>query len=153
MVASKHFYYSDMKGTVMDFAKKLLVSAAMLTLICLFHSAARADQKQGTKWVAFAGTAEKIGDTYHLKAKNGKGELDAPADAVMVEKGQVKLKTGATVKITRNDAAVSNKAANKKSKNITAADGCRQRQCIGLVLICCDDGRIIGGCLGAFGCS
>lgn len=99
-----------------------------------------------TKWVKFDGTSEQTGDTYHLRAKDG-GELDVPKDAVNVDGTQVKLKVGAIVKVTKEP---ENKDEKKKSKKLA---GCRQTQCVGLVLICCDDGHVISACIGAWGCS
>ena len=102
-------------------------------------------QQSKAKWVKFDGTASLSGDTYHLRATDG-GEIDAPKDAVLVAGAKVKLKVGAVVKVTKQP------EKNDASKKPSSVKGCRQTQCVGLVLICCDDGHVISACVGAWGC-
>jgi hypothetical protein len=106
-----------------------------------------ASAQSNDQWVPFKGSAKLSGDTYTLTAGDKKGVIEVPKDGVTVTGDVVKIKVGTIAKII--------KAATGKPKGSDAkpVDGCRQRQCIGLVLICCDDGRVLSACLGAFGCS
>ena|ERR1700691_3826282 len=117
----------------------LLLTLGTACILCL-------GQGSKVKWVKFNGTAEQSGDTFHLRATDG-GELDAPKDAVSQDGSVVKLKVGAKVTVTKQPSKTDD------SKKKATTNGCRQTQCVGLVLICCDDGHIISACIGAWGCS
>jgi hypothetical protein len=134
--------HRERKENSMTLRKKSLLLLLTLGTACLLCFG----QGSKAKWVKFDGTAEQTGETFHLRASDG-GELDAPKDAVSMKGNVVKLRVGATVKVTKQPekTATANKPAN------TA--GCRQTQCVGLVLICCDDGHIMSACIGAWGCS
>jgi hypothetical protein len=97
------------------------------------------------EWVEFKGTAKETSDGYHLTTSDNNGVLEAKKDAVSVQDGKVRLKVGETVKIGVD-------AKGKRPDSQPRSPGCSRTACIGLVLICCDNGQVIGACIGAFGC-
>jgi len=97
-------------------------------------------------WVTFKGTAKAVGEVYQLTPKDKNGLIEVPKDGVSVKGKTVKVKVGAIAKIIKP-------ATGKPTGDLKPLAGCRQRQCVGLLLICCDDGHVISACIGAYGCS
>ena len=136
-----------MKPRIVIFTLVLTLIAAVcfVTHNAYSHSLAVSGLSQDSakpKWVKFDGTAEKTEGNYKLLSKNDKGEIQAPADAVQIKGTEVYLKAGSIVKVVHSP---------EPGKKHTSK-GCRQTQCVGLVLICCDDGHVISACIGAWGC-
>jgi hypothetical protein len=98
------------------------------------------------EWVEFKGKVEEIADGYRLTASEGGGVIEVPKHGASLEGAKVKLKIGEKVKIVRH-------VQLKRPASERLPPGCRQTQCIGLVLICCDNGQVISGCVGYWGCS
>ena len=99
-----------------------------------------------SEWVPFKGTASKIDSGFRLTAADKNGVIELASDAVKVEGNKVEVKVGATAKI------IENARGGKKPDNAPKVDGCRMTQCVAFVLICCDNGQIISGCAGFWGC-
>lgn len=99
------------------------------------------------EWISFKGTAEKNTSGYRLKATDGNGGFELPHDSVKVNANKVEIKVGATAK---NISAPTKQLA-ENAEQVKVA-GCKRTACIGLVLICCDNGRILGPCTGFWGC-
>lgn len=102
-------------------------------------------------WITFDGSATKQGEEYRLDARNGNGSVKINAQDVRV--------TGSNIQVRRGAAALSKSApkqldVSQRSQGSTLSGDCPSGRtfCIGLVLFCCDDDRIIGACIGAWDC-
>jgi hypothetical protein len=124
-----------------------MLKRIVLFLCASFLMGSLAHAQSNDHWVTFKGTAKLSGESYTLVAADKNGSMQVPKAGVSVSGTEVKVKVGTIVKVIKKPKG---KPAGDDAKPV---DGCRQRQCVGLVLICCDDGRVLSACLGAFGCS
>ena len=103
-------------------------------------------------FVDFAGVAERRGDTIRLVSQGNNGTLQFAADDVKLENNRIAVRLGAV-------AIAVDEPGDSKVEDRQPADTLRNTCpsgitcCIGSVHICCDDFRVIGTCIGAWGCA
>jgi hypothetical protein len=108
------------------------------------NRAGRADNESG--WVTFNGTAKKDGQKYRLTAADKNGAIDAPVEGVSVDGITVKIKVGTTIRVVKE-------AKGTPDPGSKPPEGCIRRTCVGQVLICCNDARVVSACTGSFSCN
>lgn len=72
-----------------------------------------------------------------VRERNGKVEVREGTTAFIVEKPSVSIASNSSLQITDGD---------------PSAARCSKVACIALVLICCDNNKVVGACLGLGGC-
>jgi hypothetical protein len=91
-------------------------------------------------WATFHGSAEDLGDQFKLTAAGENGILTLPKDSVEFINSKICIKVGAIATILKEAEGV------PRAASYAPLDGCKQTHCVGLVEICCDDGRVLGPC-------
>jgi hypothetical protein len=105
-----------------------------------------------SEWLTFEGKFEDSGQNYRLIATSSVGVLEVAKNDVRIEGSVAKIKAGAIATIIQAPPAQAGRQIPVAETEFMALSGCRKTQCVGLVLICCDNGAVIGPCLGAWGC-
>lgn len=103
-------------------------------------------------FVDFAGSAERRGDTIRLVAHDNNGALEFAAQDVKLENDRVSVRRGAVAIAVKEPG---DSKVDDRPPADTLHDACPSgiTCCIGSVHICCDDFRVIGSCVGAWGCA
>lgn len=103
-------------------------------------------------FVDFAGVAEQRGDTVRLVSLGSNGALQFASQDVKLENNRVAVRLGAV-------AIAIEEPGDSKVEDRPPADTLRDTCpsgitcCIGSLHICCDDFRVLGTCIGAWGCA
>ncbi|WP_125181966.1 hypothetical protein [Thiohalobacter thiocyanaticus] len=98
----------------------------------------------------FEGTVTDLGNNkVSCKAVNG-GEMVLNAADVKEENGKYQVKAGAEAEVTEMPSGNCPHSA-PDTMMVTMGD-CDRTACIGLVEVCCGSGRVLRGCIGAWGC-
>lgn len=102
-------------------------------------------------WLPFDGAASDQGDVYHLTPNKGDGVIAVTKDDVQMSGGKVEVRVGTTAKTI-----VESTGTQPQNLNLDAAAraACNlgKTKCIGFLMFCCSDGRLLGPCIGAWGC-
>lgn len=104
------------------------------------------------EWVKFDGRHEEKDGKYRLTSKSGKGVIEVEKKSVKVDGGSVQVEVGAKVHIVEAPPPQKDRSVSAEELEKMKLNGCRKTQCVGLLLICCDNGAVIGPCIGAWGC-
>ena len=91
-------------------------------------------------WATFHGSANEVSVGYKLTAAGENGVFSLPKEFVLFEHGKILVKVGAIAIID------SEPAGTEDLVGFAPKHGCKRSCSIGLVEICCDDGRMIGQC-------
>lgn len=91
-------------------------------------------------WATFHGSVAEAGDGYTLTATGGNGVFSLPKECVLFQHGKISVKVGAIADVTQEPTGMDDIVGFEKKEN------CKRTCAIGMVEICCDDGRIIGAC-------
>ena len=99
---------------------------------------------QGTamtpEWAVFHGSAEEHEDRCILVGVGENGRITVPRESVSFAHNKISLRVGTVGSIVHEPTATEHIAG------YAINDGCTRTCSIGLVEICCDDGRILGPC-------
>jgi hypothetical protein len=91
-------------------------------------------------WATFHGSVAEAGDNYTLTAAGENGILSLPKECVLFEHGKISVKVGSIANIIREPTGVDDIVGFEAKVN------CKRTCAIGMVEICCDDGRVVGAC-------
>ena len=91
-------------------------------------------------WATFHGSVSEAGDRYTLTATGANGVFSLPKGCVLFQHGKISIKVGAIANIIQEPTGMDDLVGFEKKEN------CKRSCAIGMVEICCDDGRIIGAC-------
>ena len=103
-------------------------------------------------FVEFIGVAERRGAIVRLVADGADGFLEFASQDVRAENGRIYVRDGAV-------ASAVGEPASGNPDDRPSVDAIRERCpsgitcCIGAVHVCCDDFRVLGSCIGAWGCA
>jgi hypothetical protein len=92
------------------------------------------------EWATFHGRVDDNPDACRLTAVGNEGAFTLPREAVVCEHGKISVKVGAFA------TAIKEPSKPADVIGLESKDGCSRTCSIGLVELCCDDGRIIGPC-------
>jgi hypothetical protein len=92
------------------------------------------------EWATFHGKVEETAGSWRLTATGDDGAFTLPKDAVVCEHGKISVKVGSTATAIEEPKHLGDVIG------LESKDGCSHTCSIGLVEICCDNGRIIGPC-------
>jgi hypothetical protein len=101
-----------------------------------------------SNWLPFDGTASDQGDVYHLTPNKGDGVIAINKDDVQTNGGKVEVRVGTIAKTIKE--STGKQPANLDLNDAPCDKG--KTKCIGCLMFCCADGRLIGVCIGAWGC-
>lgn len=97
------------------------------------------------EWIKFEGRAIDRSDSWILETSQGDGSLAVQKCDVRLTASDVQIRRGAVVQVLRAPQGGGRPA----SIDIPTSDcPCGRTRCIGFVLICCEDQRVIGTGLG-----
>jgi hypothetical protein len=97
------------------------------------------------EWVQFTGRASEDGDAWILETDNGSGAISAPKPDVRFVGLSIEIRRGTAVRILKRPTG----GGKPTSIEVPAGDcPCGKTVCIGYVMICCRDNRVIGTGLG-----
>src|SRR5262245_4128428 len=103
------------------------------------------------QWIPFEGTATDQGGSYRLAPSKGDGEVEFDKDAVRVSGDKVEVLVGATGRVTNNPTGTQPATmAASLTNNPDCPHG--KTMCLGLVMLCCGSGKVLGPCIGIWGC-
>jgi hypothetical protein len=102
-------------------------------------------------WLPFDGTAKDNGDSVHLTPKKGDGVVELKKDDVKIDGDEIHVRDGSIAK-TIKESTGKPPADFKIPAEARANCPGGKTKCIGLVLFCCSNGKVIGPCIGAWGC-
>lgn len=104
-----------------------------------------------SEWLDFKGSAADNGGVYNLTPDDSNGCVEFDKADVQVSGGFIKIRNGATGRIIINP--IGQEPADKSALNIKRSDCPDGRtMCIGLVMMCCGSGKVLGPCIGVWGC-
>jgi hypothetical protein len=99
------------------------------------------------EWINFNGKYEILGSgKIKLTSRNNDGIIIVSEDNVKFDSSSISLRRDSIVEIV---ASSKNKISQSSENELS---NCSKDCCIGFVKICCDNGRVIGSCVGAWGC-
>ncbi|MEX0702960.1 MAG: hypothetical protein WD069_12770 [Planctomycetales bacterium] len=99
------------------------------------------------EWIEFSGKAIDNGEAWLLEAARGDGAFAALKSDVRVIGDEIQVRQGAIVQIVKKPQSGGKPA----SIEVPAGDcPCGLTKCIGFVVICCRDSRVIGTALGVW---
>lgn len=103
-------------------------------------------------WIKSDGVLDKAyksNEAVRIRGPLG-GVIEFNPDEWRERNGGIEVKEGADVIIIENPSQASSMSIDKELDVL--AKRCRKVACIGLILICCDNGKVVGGCIGVSGC-
>ncbi|MCI0737692.1 MAG: hypothetical protein L0Y72_01515 [Gemmataceae bacterium] len=102
-------------------------------------------------WIAFEGTATDQVDNCRLTPSKGDGIIEVPKDDVRLSGSKVEVRVGTTATVVQNPAGSQPASL---SLDAAARSDCPSGKtyCIGLLLFCCGSGKLLGPCIGGWGC-
>lgn len=98
-------------------------------------------------WIEFSGKAIDNGDAWLLEADRGDGAFAALKADVRVQGGAIEVRRGAVVQVVKPPQG-GGKPASIEVPAGDCPDG--MSRCIGFVVICCRDSRVVGPGLGVW---
>ena len=101
-------------------------------------------------WLPFDGSASDQGETYHLTPRTGNGVIAIDKDDVRLEGGKVEVRLG-TMSKTIQESTGGTPPPDFAPPTDANCPGVRT-MCIGLLLFCCSNGKLIGACIGFWSC-
>jgi hypothetical protein len=93
-----------------------------------------------TKWATFHGSVSDEGEIYKLTATGENGVFTLPKEFVLFEHGKISVKVGAAAKLIQEP------SGSGDIVGFEPKEECGRTCSIGLVEICCEDGRVVGAC-------
>lgn len=113
----------------------------LITIVLLFCSSTGFAQQQT---VPFNGTVTKSGSNYSLSADGA--QLEAPKSALVTKDGTTSIKVGSRLKVLKTG----ERGGVHPDDRRCPPPG--KTYCAGLVEGCCGSGKVLGACIGAWGC-
>lgn len=105
-----------------------------------------------TAWLSFAGSVERQGAILRLTAEDGNGFLEmGGGDVGRDAGGRLFVRKGAIVSHI-SEPALRDATARPSPEAVAGDCPTGITCCVGSVLVCCGDHRVIGSCRGAWGC-
>ena len=102
-------------------------------------------------WLPFDGSAADQGDIYRLTPNSGNGIVGVPKADVRQTGSKVEVRVGTTATVVQEPTGT-------QPANLGLADAARsdcpsgKTYCIGFLMFCCGSGKLLGPCIGAWGC-
>jgi hypothetical protein len=102
-------------------------------------------------WLTFEGKAVEKGGAMQLTTSDGEGIIELKKDDVKFEGGKITVRMGSVGKTIKEPSAkrpVDQKLSEAANRDCPGG----KTKCVGLLLFCCSTGKLIGPCIGGWGC-
>jgi hypothetical protein len=102
-------------------------------------------------WLPFDGKAKDTGDAFQLTPNKGDGVVEVKKDDVKIDGDKVSVRKGTVAKTIKEPTGKPPADLQLPAESRADCPG-RKTKCLGLLMFCCSNGKLIGGCIGGWGC-